>query len=276
MFHWQITKKLAGDVSGTASWATTVGNEFGQVLMTVLTVSEGTGLDPMARGIVKRYTDANETPPKLLYVDRDCCSPRTKEMFQPWDILVKLDLWHYMRRFAMACTTESHPLYGTFMSRLSSCIFQWDKDDLAKLQEAKRAELKKQHQNPTPKQVDQAITKDEMAKHCRRTTRGVDETTRLIRQLLDVMLPLTDACGVPLLDADRTKAIWDAQKKHIACVQDPPGLPLYTTVGSIRKGGVELNVYRCARGSTSLESFHLHLARFIPGYLMFCVPFVEF
>ena len=31
------------------------------------------------------------------------------------------------------------------------------------------------------------------------------------------------------------------------------------------KGNSKLPVYRCARGSTSLESFHLHIARFIPG-----------
>lgn len=35
--------------------------------------------------------------------------------------------------------------------------------------------------------------------------------------------------------------------------------------GYINKGGIKLPVFRCARGSTSLESFHLHLARFIPG-----------
>ena len=36
-------------------------------------------------------------------------------------------------------------------------------------------------------------------------------------------------------------------------------------VGTLKKGTVTLPVYRCARGTTSLESFHLHLARFIPG-----------
>ncbi|KAG7500682.1 hypothetical protein JOB18_025985, partial [Solea senegalensis] len=35
--------------------------------------------------------------------------------------------------------------------------------------------------------------------------------------------------------------------------------------GELTKGGVKLPVYRCARGSTSLESFHLHQCRFIPG-----------
>ena len=40
-------------------------------------------------------------------------------------------------------------------------------------------------------------------------------------------------------------------------------MQLYTQTGRLTKGGVILLVYRCARGSTSLESFHLH--RFIPG-----------
>ncbi|ELT88144.1 hypothetical protein CAPTEDRAFT_211989 [Capitella teleta] len=48
-------------------------------------------------------------------------------------------------------------------------------------------------------------------------------------------------------------------------IQNPPGMQLYTQTSTLKKGGVELKVYRCARGSTSLESFHLHLNRFIPG-----------
>ena len=40
---------------------------------------------------------------------------------------------------------------------------------------------------------------------------------------------------------------------------------LYTMTGNMKKGRVTLPILRCARGSTSLESFHLHLARFVPG-----------
>ncbi|MEQ2213556.1 hypothetical protein XENOCAPTIV_016868 [Xenoophorus captivus] len=40
---------------------------------------------------------------------------------------------------------------------------------------------------------------------------------------------------------------------------------MYTRTGQVTKGGVVLPVYRCARGSTSLEPFHLHLNWFIPG-----------
>lgn len=42
-------------------------------------------------------------------------------------------------------------------------------------------------------------------------------------------------------------------------------MSLYTVVGHVTKIGVRLPVYRWARGSTSLESFHLHFSRVIPG-----------
>lgn len=36
-----MTKKLAGKAAATAAWVTNVGNEYGQVLMSVLTDTEG-------------------------------------------------------------------------------------------------------------------------------------------------------------------------------------------------------------------------------------------
>ena len=71
----QVTKKLGGNAAGTASWATNVGNELGQlVLSSVLTDSEGDGLGDMVTDLVERYRNSDVLPPKLLYVDRDCCS----------------------------------------------------------------------------------------------------------------------------------------------------------------------------------------------------------
>ena len=73
-----------------------------------------------------------------------------------------------------------------------------------------------------------------------------------------------DTLGVPLLK-EETQSIWEEQRHHVSCLQDPPGVELYTITGHINKGGVTLPVFRCAWASTSLESFHLHLARFVPG-----------
>ncbi|XP_048576245.1 uncharacterized protein LOC5500237 [Nematostella vectensis] len=90
--------------------------------MSVLTATEGQGLQQMANGLMRRYSEANEPPPKVMYVDRDCCGQnyKTKEMFSLWDeMVVRLDIWHIMRRIAAACSTESHPLYSVFLRCLS-------------------------------------------------------------------------------------------------------------------------------------------------------------
>ena len=41
-------------------------------------------------------------------------------------------------------------------------------------------------------------------------------------------------------------------------------------MGHITKGGVELPVFQCARETTSLESFHLHLAWYTCKFMKFC------
>ncbi|XP_056458150.1 uncharacterized protein LOC130391786 isoform X2 [Gadus chalcogrammus] len=134
----KITKKLAGGIENTATWMSNIGNELGQVLNSVLTTGES---------------------PVLTW-------------FRPWTFTVRLDVFHFMRRFTNGLTTEHHPLYGTFCSKLSSFIFKWDKADIEKLQQAKRAELVKKHpgHNPTHSQVLASITSSELAKHCRRKT----------------------------------------------------------------------------------------------------------
>lgn len=147
------------------------------------------------------------------------------------------------------------------MASLSSCIFEWDEVDFNKLKSAKRGELINAGvSDPSPAAVQKAISKEELARHCKRHTRGATDTATLIEALLLAMSPATDALGVPLFREDMM-SIWEEQKKHLVCIQDPPDVSLYTNIGSITKGGVTLQVLRCARGTTSLESFHLHLAR---------------
>lgn len=162
-----------------------------------------------------------------------------------------------MRRFTNGLTTEHHPLYGTFCSKLSSCIFEWDKQDVCCLKEAKRAELRQKHQGlePGDAQVLASISSKELAKHCRRKTRGVEETRALIKSLLDSMWQLVDGTGLHLINHERMSQVWEVQQKHLACIQDPPGVQLYTNIGSgLEKGDKALEELRCSRGSSSLES----------------------
>ena len=168
-----------------------------------------------------------------------------------------------MRRLARGCTSESHPLYGTFMCSLSSCLFEWDQTDFDNLVSAKRAELVRAGvSEPTPSSIRKAISKEELANHCKRRTRGCSETIEQVEALLLAMSPATDSLGARLFN-EEMQAIWEEQKRHVGCLQDPPDVSLYTVTGSVTKGGVTLPTYRCARGTTSLESFHLHLARLV-------------
>ena len=186
-------------------------------------------------------------PPKVLYVDHDCCGIRLAQQFTGWpNLLVKLDIWHFIRRFAMACCSESHALYGTFMGQISGCIFEWDPVDLERLLGAKKEELKATGvYRAAQDDIVMHLTK-ELATHCKRRTRGTDESAKLIKRLLTTysLDPGKDTMGIPLLNCDYAWQIWEEQKKHLPCIQDPEGVQLYMETGKLKKGGVDLPVYR--------------------------------
>ena len=84
----------------------------------------------------------------------------------------------------------------------------------------------------------------------------------MISGLLESVWELTDASGLRLVSHDSMCHVWEVQQKHLECLQDPAGVLLYTKVGTLQK---ELDILRCGRGSSSLESFHRHQCAFIPG-----------
>ncbi|XP_035390281.1 uncharacterized protein LOC118242582 [Electrophorus electricus] len=190
-------------------------------------------------------------------------------MFHEWDqLVVRLDVWHFLRRFAAGVTTDSHQLYSLFTGRLSFCVFEWDAEDVARLQEARQPELGEAPRSRgrlTDAGYSGRPTAKELARHCRRHTRGAQETELLVQELLEDYMDVTDTMGISLLDREKMEDIWQTQRRHLHCILDPPGVQLYRRVGQVTGGGVVLPVYRCARGSTSLELFHLHLNRFVPG-----------
>ena len=80
------------------------------------------------------------------------------------------------------------------------------------------------------------------------------------------MWELTDTSGLRLINPESMARVWEVQQKRLPCIQDPPGVELYTKVGSgLQKGSKVLDVLRCGRGSSSVESFHRHQNTFIPG-----------
>ena len=75
----KVVKKLQGSAANSASWATNIGNERGEVLISVLTQSESIkSLSNTINGLMDHYMKASVDPPILLYTDRDCCSQHGK------------------------------------------------------------------------------------------------------------------------------------------------------------------------------------------------------
>lgn len=218
----KVARKLAGHSAGTASWVKNVGNEHGQIIMTVLTASEGFGLAPMVAGIIKMYKDAAVPLPELLHVDRDCCGGTyVKKIFEEWkDMEIRLDILNFMRRISVGCTTDSQQLYSTFMTHLSHCIFSWDQEDVDRLIRAKRSELEAQLVQLSDADVLRRLSKNELALHCKRTTRGTRETVDLISQLIKSFEGERghDILGVPLISSGGMAEIWKSQRKHEACI----------------------------------------------------------
>ena len=90
------------------------------------------------------------------------------------------------------------------------------------LYRAKRGELQKAGVlNPSEDTVRKAVTKEEMARYCRRGTRGVKETCKLLDSLFSSMYTATDALGVPLFRDDMLTTVWPEQKKHLPCFMIP-------------------------------------------------------
>lgn len=149
------------------------------------------------------------------------------------------------------------------MAQVSTSIFEWDGKDMALLQRAKRSELQSAGvSNPSDSAVAKAITKAELTRHCHRKTRETENCVRLLENMFLALPDATDTLGVPLLRDDALD-IWGTEKRHVTCLQAPEGVQLYTKTRELLKGYVTLPVYRCAHGSTSLESFDNHLNNFI-------------
>ncbi|XP_035384065.1 uncharacterized protein LOC118241707 [Electrophorus electricus] len=192
-------------------------------------VAEGEGLLPMFVKLMEWNQQATEAPPQLLYVDCDCCfsvgKGKAAAMFHEC---------HHGQSPAVR-----PPLLLRLQVGRGGCG-----PSTGGLTDAGSCS------RPTVK---------ELAWHCRlRRKRGAQETELLIQELTDTM-------GIRLLDRKKMEDIWQTQRHHLHCIQDPPGVQLYRRVRQVTRGGLVLPVYLCACSSTSLESFHLHLNPFIPG-----------
>ncbi|XP_038071853.1 uncharacterized protein LOC119740580 [Patiria miniata] len=273
----QICKKLSGASRGTAEWFTSVGNEKNQIVTFVLTCEESTDkLTPMAEGLMTRYEKAGQPPPEVMYVDRGCCrghgATAVETLFHTWvdsGMVIRLDAWHWMHRFHCAVRTDSHPKYALFKSALSGAVFAYNRQDLDLLIQAVRDGSPAKYSSLSDEEVVHFhITHDVMKHYVRRITLGVQEGFRRVSDTIEALKGDAglDENGISLFKSpEAIDEVWAAQQKHLECLQDPPEMSMYSVAKLAVKNGVQLPYYACVRGNNSLEGFHVHLPKMIPG-----------
>ena len=70
----QILKKIQGDGEGTMHFVTSILNEWGQFVTTVVVASESEACyRRLATGLIGRFKRANAPAPKVIYADNNCC-----------------------------------------------------------------------------------------------------------------------------------------------------------------------------------------------------------
>ena len=151
-----ILSHLAPNVRQSVQWMTNVMNESGQFVQSVLTQGEGIDqLRAMCVGVIKRFHRNKWKPPKVIYIDRDCCGDMTtyhklfdpegiegvdlsEEEIEAWKyVQIRLDIYHLMTRHDVGLTTTHHIKYNLFEAGMANCFFRFDPVDLENLQKAK-------------------------------------------------------------------------------------------------------------------------------------------
>lgn len=70
----QILKKIYGEGKGNFQYLTSLLNEWGQFVTTIVVASESEeAYARMARGVIARFERARAPPVKVLYADNNCC-----------------------------------------------------------------------------------------------------------------------------------------------------------------------------------------------------------
>ncbi|TDH13498.1 hypothetical protein EPR50_G00033490 [Perca flavescens] len=196
-------------------------------------------LKPMYEGIAHRYNTAAIEKAHYQWVDRDCCAAfKVAEYYtgehMNWDawtttnsivadattgdllntcasrshynenIILKLDLFHCLRRFLRECVSEHHPLYSSFPQFLSAAFSAVDQEDLQRLKEA-YAFCGIQPANPT---------KAHIREHCRTRIPQPEELVKRVEGVFQHFYLATDPNGVPLFKPSMLKT-WRIQRIHI-------------------------------------------------------------
>ncbi|XP_051251564.1 uncharacterized protein LOC127361039 [Dicentrarchus labrax] len=301
----KVARKVTLSSDTMSSYA--VMNENWMVASWVMVQSEmEKSLEPMYQGLARRYNNAGVEKANYHWVDRVCCAAfRIPDLHHGehfnWDawrttpsivteatagtlenacasrthynsnIVVKLDLFHSMRRFTRECTSEHHPLFSTFCQLLSAAFSVVDQEDLQKLKDAYQF---CGIQPPTP-------TKLHIREHCRIRIPQSTELVDRVEKVLQHFHLTTDPNNVPLYKPSTLKT-WRIQRVHIlrGCLSDPvvtEGI-MYRYGGTpqlnhVPGEGAKVPIWIPVRGTSQQEGYHFHQSQWITGTHVSCELF---
>ncbi|PIK46808.1 hypothetical protein BSL78_16307 [Apostichopus japonicus] len=190
-------------------------------------------------------------------------------------MVVRLDIRHWLHRWDTVVIKQTHSKYGMFMSALAGAILAYNKEDMLLLVRAIR-NGNEIYSHYSDEQMLPFVKPHQLKSYVRRITRGVEESACAIEAILQEFKGPAglDIDGIPLFKStEAVDAQWATASKHLSCMQDPPNISLYVTTRVVTLNGIQLNKYRCRRGSNSLEGLHAHMVDAVPSQRCGIMPF---
>ena len=244
-------------------WIVNLANEDNQIATFGLVLTSARGnMSALVQSLRDRHISAGVDRPRLLYIDRDCCSENGRKFWnENWapGCVLKLDISHFLQRITSAVSSvggPNHVLYNRFCADLVSCVYAENADDLAGVI---TAVARTAGQGPAGAEVS-ARRLGDFRKLVRRRVPEADVLEDRLLRFIALYKDQRDPNGNSVLH-ERALSCIERQLLHVrrGCVSDPPdGAFVRDGVKRIRGNGLVLEVarWRSLRGTSQLEGFH--------------------
>ena len=220
----------------------TLMNSHKMILSFVMVNDDSTEqLEDLVEAIALRYAEAQEPPPHTIYQDKECCSGfretvapvhviddlcrtnrRETKMLRLFrrlnpSIVLKLDIFHWMRRLLKGITNEKHAFVPGFFREIRMAMFVLFKEDFDRLLQAIMTFRK-----CDGARAEQLVKKEEVCRFVRKNC----PRPRILRRRLELVYENYHGAienDVPLFNSNMHD-VWDQCMVHVDndCLSDAP------------------------------------------------------
>ncbi|KAF6719442.1 hypothetical protein FQA47_024064, partial [Oryzias melastigma] len=207
-----ILRKIYGDGQATMQFLTSVLNEWGQFVTTVVMTSDSEDCyKRMARGLTAWFKRAQAPAPKILYADSHCCcdggTSMLESLFADWieeGMVIRLDIHHWLHRWDAVVIRQSHARYGAFMSAMAGALLAYNQADMQLLISAVRNGNKEMYSKYSDEEMISFLKPNQIKSYVHRVTRGVENSAVAVEFILEQFKGPAglDIDGIPLFKDD--------------------------------------------------------------------------